>query len=88
MLTWIIEHAGRGVPLEQVTAPAIRAVIDPLHADLARALDHAEGIGALTVAFVVDDAGGVMVQLRGDSLAVNTARDILGDNHRIGPRLC
>lgn len=87
MLKWIIEHDGRGVPLEQVTAPAIRAVIDPLHADLARALGHAEGIGALTVAFVVDDEGGVMVQLRGDSLAVNMARDILGMLRRVGPIL-
>jgi hypothetical protein len=87
MLTWIIEHGGRSVPLEQVTAPAIRSVIDPIRANLARSLDRAEGIETLAVIFVVDDDGGVMIQLRGDPLAVNTARDILGDRHRIGPRL-
>lgn len=87
MLIWMIEMGERQVPLERVTIPAMRCVIDPFRDDLARSLAKVADDGDLSIVFVVGEDQTLSVTLKGDPFIVNRARDILGNRHRIGPSI-
>lgn len=85
MLTWLIEYQGYSVPLERVSVPAIMEQIEPVRVELQTAFaEFTSADGELVVVFMLDDDRHLSVVLRGDSLLINRARDILGAEHAIG----
>lgn len=87
MLQWSVEHSGKTVPLDRVDVPEIRGKINPIKSELELLLSTLEEAGELHIVFVIDEDGGMSVSLRGSTLMVNSARDKIGDERRLGMRL-
>ena len=87
MLKWYIAMGDRQAPLESIEIPAIRKVTDPIREHIAAKLAPIVSEGDLAVIFIVGEDRTLTVQLRGDALIVNRARDILGSSEKVGPLL-
>jgi hypothetical protein len=84
----MIEHDGRVTDLDRAMVPGIREVLEPIRSHLAQTLTPVAGEeGILQVVFIVAENGTVRINLRGDVFLVNQARDLIGPEDMIAPRL-
>lgn len=89
MISWQIEHGGKTIQLNQVEASEIREQIDPIKDRMSVLLSSLEvEPDELKMVFVVDEVGSVFISLRGSPVMVNLARDQIGNERRLGDRLC
>jgi hypothetical protein len=88
MITWHIELDGKAIELNRVDCSVIREQVDPIKDRLGTLLSGLEmEAEELKVLFVVDEEGYVSIFLRGSSVIVQSARDQIGDERRLGVRM-
>lgn len=89
MISWHIEHGGKTIQLNQVEASEVREQIDRIKDRIGVLLSGLEvEPDELKIVFVVDEIGNLSISLRGPPVMDNLARDQIGNERRLGDRLC
>ena len=82
---FLVEMDGRSVELEQLPACQVRDTVLPIAERIAMMLSDLSD--PIDVAFSIGHEGELSVTLSGSAVAVNEARDVIGDTMRISPKL-
>lgn len=85
MVRFLVEMGGRSVDVGRLPEGEVRDAVQPMAERLAVRLLHVSE--PLEVVFHIDEEGILSLRLRGSDVAVNEARDAIGAQLLLSPRL-
>ncbi|HET99302.1 MAG TPA: hypothetical protein ENH89_02770 [Aurantimonas coralicida] len=80
----MVEHEGMTKSLDEITSPALQALVNPIVRHVEKSLGKDPGFDNISIVFFLDPDLGMQFQIRGDDQhTINRAVDLIGTSAEV-----